>query len=143
MDGTHVGLGDKSPTVTGGLRRASCEKTFSVVWVGAFIKAPVGENIVVSRLEFICISRLAVLLRDLHVIGRITGLGIPFSGSVMVDLLGFSNDNERCHYSGNRIFQFQKWRQFEETCIATVHWVAEGTKSWTSLSRLLFCVAAY
>lgn len=83
MDDAQAGLRGTSPTVLGLSNWGSCRKTSSPGRVGVSIKA-VAETRVVGRLVVVCIRRLAVLLPEVNVIGRGTGLGISFNGLVLV-----------------------------------------------------------
>lgn len=76
----QVGFRDNSPTVLGGLRRRSSEKTFTVgpVWVA--IKAAGRETRVAGGPGVVCIRLLLVLLREPDVIRRAMGWECRSSG---------------------------------------------------------------
>lgn len=85
MDGAHVVLRGKWPTVMGRLRGESFGKTFSVGRVGVTIKAAGNKTRVAGRPGAVCIRKLLVLLREVDFVERGTGLGVTFSGLVLVN----------------------------------------------------------
>lgn len=86
MDSSKVWLGSSSPAVIGKLKWQFCVKTFSMGLVLVAIKAAGGETRVTGRQGVLCFGLLLVLLREVDVIKRGTGLGVSFNGPALVGL---------------------------------------------------------
>lgn len=74
MDGANLRLRGKSPRVMGGLKWESCEKTFPAGQVRVANESAGRETRAMDGPRVACVRNLVVLLRQVDVIRRGTGL---------------------------------------------------------------------